>query len=106
MKIEINDNCIYVDFKGYAPEDMQLFFKKEKSSFKKNDVIFNLLNNNILNSKWKTILKKINFFLKKRNLSFVIITNENIYNKIITTPTKIEAKDIIDIERIERDLKN
>ena len=104
MKNEINDNCIYIDLKDYTPEDIQLFFKKEKNIFKKNDVIFNLLDNKILNDSWKSILKKINLFSKKQNLSLVVITSENIYNKIITAPTKIEAKDIIELERIERDL--
>ena len=102
--------------------EIAIIFKNDKKSiadffldFSKKYLNFNDKNIILDFSKTKEVLiENILLFLqhskqhKNNGMSFVIVVNgidiDNVPDEIITVPTLIEAKDIVEMENIERDL--
>jgi len=105
MKNEILDNTLIIFFD--QNEYQENFFGKNTAFLnKKNDLII-IINNNFLNFIYSELLildKKI----KEFNKSLVIVCNDFInsskFEQFKITPTLQEAKDLIQFDRIERDI--
>ena len=105
MKNEILDNTLIILFD--QNEYQENFFVQNTIFFdKKNDWII-IINNEFLNFIYSELLileKKINDF----NKSLVIVCNDFInsskFEQFKITPTLEEAKDLIQFDRIERDI--
>ena len=105
MKNQISDNTLIIFF---DKNEYQENFFVQNTTFldKKNDWII-IINNEFLNFIYSELLileKKINDF----NKSLVIVCNDFIYSskfeQFKITPTLEEAKDLIQFDRIERDI--
>lgn len=105
MKNEILDNTLIIFFD--QNEYQENFFAKNTAFLnKKNDLII-IINNDFLNFIYSELLildKKI----KEFNKSLVIVCNDFInsskFEQFKITPTLQEAKDLIQFDRIERDI--
>lgn len=105
MKNEILDNTLIIFFE--QNEYQENFFGKNTTFLnKKNDLII-IINNDFLNFIYSELLilhKKI----KEFNKSLVIVCNDFInsskFEQFKITPTLQEAKDLIQFDRIERDI--
>ena len=105
MKNEISDNTLIIFFD--QNEYQENFFVKNTTFLdKQNDWII-IINNNFLNFIYSELLileKKIKDF----NKSLVIVCNDFIYSskfeQLKISPTLQEAKDLIQFDRIERDI--
>ena len=105
MKNEISDNTLIIFFD--QNEYQENFFVKNTTFLdKQNDWII-IINNNFLNFIYSELLileKKIKDF----NKSLVIVCNDFIYSskfeQFKISPTLQEAKDLIQFDRIERDI--
>ena len=105
MKNEILDNTLIIFFD--QNEYQENFFGKSTAFLnKKNDLII-IINNDFLNFIYSELLildKKI----KEFNKSLVIVCNDFInsskFEQFKITPTLQEAKDLIQFDRIERDI--
>ena len=105
MKNEISDNTLIIFFD--QNEYQENFFVKNTTFLNiKNDLII-IINNDFLNFIYSELLildKKINDF----NKSLVIVCNDFInsskFEQFKITPTLQEAKDLIQFDRIERDI--
>ena len=105
MKNEISDNTLIIFFN--QNEYQENFFVKNTTFLdKQNDWII-IINNDFLNFIYSELLileKKIKDF----NKSLVIVCNDFIYSskfeQFKITPTLEEAKDLIQFDRIERDI--
>ena len=105
MKNEILDNTLIIFFD--QNEYQENFFVKDTTFLnKKNDLII-IINNDFLNFIYSELLildKKIKDF----NKSLVIVCNDFInsskFEQFKITPTLQEAKDLIQFDRIERDI--
>ena len=105
MKNEISDNTLIIFFD--QNEYQENFFGKNTAFLnKKNDLII-IINNDFLNFIYSELLilyKKI----KEFNKSLVIVCNDFInsskFEQFKITPTLQEAKDLIQFDRIERDI--
>ena len=105
MKNEILDNTLIIFFD--QNEYQENFFVKNTTFLdKQNDWII-IINNDFLNFIYSELLileKKINDF----NKSLVIVCNDFIYSskfeQFKISPTLQEAKDLIQFDRIERDI--
>ena len=88
--------------------DFFVGFKKNYSNFKNENLILDF--SDYKGVKTENILLFLHFAEKHRNngTSFVLVVNEidldNLPDEIIGVPTLTEAKDIIEMEEIERDL--
>jgi hypothetical protein len=109
MKItNFDDYVILEDEKGNLKDFSEYLMYQMVKKFKGQNVVIDLSNNKELN------LDKLLYFLPASNLhretscSFVILNNainpDDIPSEIIVVPTMIEAKDIIEMEEIERNL--
>lgn len=105
MKNEILDNTLIIFF---DQNEYQENFLGKNTAFlnKKNDLII-IINNDFLNFIYSELLildKKI----KEFNKSLVIVCNDFInsskFEQFKITPTLQEAKDLIQFDRIERDI--
>ena len=105
MKNEILDNTLIILFD--QNEYQENFFVKNTTFLnRKNDLII-IINNDFLNFIYSELLildKKI----KEFNKSLVIVCNDFIYSskfeQFKISPTLQEAKDLIQFDRIERDI--
>ena len=105
MKNEISDNTLIIFF---DQNDYQKNFFVENTNFlnKKKDWII-IINNELLNLIYSELLileKKITDF----NKSLIIVCNDFVslskFEQFKITPTLQEAKDLIQFDRIERDI--
>lgn len=89
-------------------DEFFLVFKEKYSNFKDENLILNF--SDFKGVKTENILVFLQFARDHRNngMSFVIVNNEVVIEKvpedINVVPTQLEAKDLIEMEKIERDL--
>jgi len=109
MKVENLENISVIKS---ITNDVTLFLEKittQHNSYKNKNLVIDISIAKKLTKVEISILSKLSEQHKKEKKSFVVIVNENFdFNqtteKIMFVPTLQEAKDIIEMEEIERDL--
>ena len=108
MKFEKNENHTLLKPTENDPQDFFLVFKEKYSNFNDENLILDF--SDFKGVKTENILLFLQFAIDHRNngMSFVIVSNEvvidDIPQDINVVPTEAEARDLIEMEEIERDL--
>ena len=88
--------------------DFFLVFKKKYSTFKNNNIIIDFSDLNGVKTENILLFLRLSENHRNNGTSFVIIVNgidfDSLPDEIIVVPTLTEARDIIEMEKIERDL--
>ena len=108
MKFEKNENHTLLKPTENDAQDFFLVFKEKYSNFNDENLILDF--SDFKGVKTENILLFLQFAIDHRNngMSFVIVSNEveidSIPQDINVVPTEAEARDLIEMEEIERDL--
>ena len=108
MLVEKQDDQTIIKPKEKSISDFFVGFNKNYSTFKNENLILDF--SDLKGVKTENILVFLHFAEEHRNngTSFVLVVNDidfdNLPDEIIAVPTLTEAKDIIEMEKIERDL--
>ncbi|MFA5556196.1 MAG: ribonuclease Z [Flavobacteriaceae bacterium] len=109
MKVKTQGNTIIIqDTQG----DVALFLEKivtQHDAYKKANLILDISKKKDATNKDVLLFSKLSALHKKEKKSFVVVMNEDFdfnhaTDKVMIVPTLQEAKDIIEMEEIERDL--
>jgi len=109
MKIEQSENITIITSKQ---DNISLFLENVSNrynSYKNTNIIINIPKTDKLSKSEIVTLNKLSTKHKKEKKSFVVVVNEHFdFNqttaKVMFVPTLQEAKDVIEMEEIERDL--
>lgn len=108
MKTTLHNNYLLVSQENLSFDSFVEKFIADYVLFKKNNIILDLNKNLDLTIKDLTRFEKIATQHHKGKKSFVIVYEDLNFNDLpetlVTVPTLQEAKDLIEMEEIERDL--
>lgn len=108
MKTTIQDNYILISQENLSFDDFVKKFTADYDHFKANNIVLDLNLSQNLTIKDLTRFEKIATQHHKSKKSFVIVYEDLNFNdlpeSLVTVPTLQEAKDLIEMEEIERDL--
>jgi len=108
MIVEKNEDIIHLKCDETTVSDFFVVFKENYSNFKRANLIIDF--SGLKGVKTENISLFLEFSEKHRNdgTSFVVVVNGIDFNslseELIAVPTLQEAKDMIEMEKIERDL--
>ena len=108
MIINTENNTSVVSFSGDFKETFLVDLDKSYDKLRQNNIILDLLGLENINLKNVLIFHSISNTHRESRLSFVIVAHnisfDDLPEDLIVVPTLLEAKDIIDMEEMERDL--
>lgn len=108
MNIEKTEIAVIFRNEKLAIKDFYLDFLKNYDNFKKENIIIDLSNNKEVSTEHILLFSETVEKHRNSGMSFVIIYSaaeiDNLPDELIVVPTLVEAKDIIEMEDIERDL--
>ena len=108
MNFYLNNNRVIVNFNDRVKDDFFIFFNNIYKEIIDKNIIINFGENNIFSSSFLDKLSNISISHKNLNLSFVIVSSllksESIPESLVWSPTLYEAKDLIEMDEMQRDL--
>ena len=108
MNFYLDNNIVIVNFNNRIEDDFFIFFNNiYKQTIEKN-IIIDFGKKNIFSSSFLDKLSNISISHQNLNLSFVIVSSllnsESIPESLVWSPTLNEAKDLIEMDEMQRDL--
>ena len=108
MNFYLDNNIVIVNFNNSLKDDFFIFFNNIYKEIIDKNIIINFGENNIFSSSFLDKLSNISISHKNLNLSFVIVSSllnsESIPDSLVLSPTLNEAKDLIEMDEIQRDI--
>ncbi len=109
MNFYLENNIVIVNFNNRIEDDFFIFFNNiYKETIEKN-IIIDFGEKNIFSSSFLDKLSNISISHQNLNLSFVIVSSlsnsESIPESLVWLPTLNEAKDLIEMDEMQRDLE-
>ena len=108
MTTESNDKLVIIKPTENSILDFFLAFKEKYSNFNTKNLILDFSDFNGVKTENIFVILQLVKSHRNNGMSFVIVTNEidadDLPDEFVTVPTLTEAKDIIEMEEIERDL--
>jgi len=109
MKIKTHDTFVEFTFENNSLKEIISTLKtKISSTYQKNNIAIDLLKNNNFSLEELLLFLPFSDEIRAKKKSFVIINDainpDDIPDEILVVPTLQEAKDIIEMEEIEREL--
>lgn len=108
MRVEIKDNIRIIKNHSDAVEEIFKKIDNQLKSFLDLSLILDLSFNTDLDLDKLKLFQPINKAFKKANLSFIIVNSSlnlsDISEKIVVSPTILEAHDLIQLDDIQREL--
>ena len=108
MNFNLDNNTVIVNFNDIVKEDFFIFFNTIYKKIMDKNVIIDFGEKNIFISSFLDKLINISTSHQNLNLSFVIVSSllksESIPESLVWSPTLYEAKDLIEMDEMQRDL--
>ena len=108
MNFNLDNNTVIVNFNDIVKEDFFIFFNTIYKKIMDKNVIIDFGEKNIFSDSFLDKLSNISISHKNLNLSFVIVSSllnsESIPESLVLSPTLNEAKDLIEMDEIQRDI--
>ena len=108
MNFNLDNNTVIVNFNDIVKEDFFIFFNTIYKKIMDKNVIIDFGEKNIFSSSFLDKLINISTSHQNLNLSFVIVSSilnsESIPQSLVWSPTLKEAKDLIEMDEMQRDL--
>ena len=108
MNFNLDNNTVIVNFNDIVKEDFFIFFNTIYKKIMDKNVIIDFGEKNIFNDSFLGKLSNLSISHQNLNLSFVIVSSllnsESIPESLVWSPTLNEAKDLIEMDEIQRDI--
>ena len=108
MNFNLDNNTVIVNFNDIVKEDFFIFFNTIYKKIMDKNVIIDFGEKNIFNDSFLGKLSNLSNSHQNLNLSFVIVSSllnsESIPESLVLSPTLNEAKDLIEMDEIQRDI--
>lgn len=108
MNFNLDNNTVIVNFNDIVKEDFFVFFNTIYKKIMDKNVIIDFGEKNIFNDSFLGKLSNLSISHQNLNLSFVIVSSllnsESIPESLVLSPTLNEAKDLIEMDEIQRDI--
>ena len=108
MNFNLDNNTVIVNFNDIVKEDFFIFFNTIYKKIMDKNVIIDFGEKNIFNDSFLGKLSNLSISHQNLNLSFVIVSSllnsESIPESLVLSPTLNEAKDLIEIDEMQRDI--
>ena len=108
MNFYLDNNIVIVNFNNTIEDDFFIFFNNIYKEIIDKNIIIDFGEKNIFISSFLDKLINISTSHQNLNLSFVIVSSllnsESIPESLVWSPTLNEAKDIIEMDEMQRDL--
>ena len=108
MNFCLDNNRVIVNFNNRVKDDFFIFFHNIYKEIIDKNIIIDFGEKNIFSSSFLDKLSNISISHQNLNLSFVIVSSllnsESIPESLVCSPTLNEAKDLIEMDEIQRDL--
>ena len=108
MNFNLDNNTVIVNFNDIVKEDFFIFFNTIYKKIMDKNVIIDFGEKNIFNDSFLGKLSNLSISHQNLNLSFVIVSSllksESIPESLVLSPTLNEAKDLIEMDEIQRDI--
>ena len=109
MNFYLDNNSAIVNFNDKVKDDFFTFFNNIYKEIIDKNIIVVFGKKNIFNSSFLEKISCISIFHQNLNLSFVIVSSilnsESIPQSLVWSPTLKEAKDLIEMDEMQRDLR-
>jgi hypothetical protein len=104
----LDNNRVIVNFNDGVKNDFFIFFNNVYKEIIDKNIIIDFGEKNIFSSSFLNKLLNISISHQNLNLSFVIVSSllnsESIPESLVCSPTLNEAKDLIEMDEMQRDL--
>ena len=108
MNFNLDNNTVIVNFNDIVKEDFFIFFNTIYKKIMDKNVIIDFGEKNIFNDSFLGKLSNLSISHQNLNLSFVIVSSllnsESIPESLVLSPTLNEAKDLIEMDEMQRDI--
>ena len=108
MNFNLDNNTATVNFNDIVKEDFFIFFNTIYKKIIDKNIIIDFGEKNIFNDSFLCKLSNLSISHQNLNLSFVIVSSllnsESIPESLVLSPTLNEAKDLIEMDEIQRDI--
>ena len=108
MNFNLDNNTVTVNCNDMVKEDFFIFFNTIYKKIIDKNIIIDFGEKNIFSSSFLDKLINISTSHQNLNLSFVIVSSllksESIPESLVWSPTLYEAKDLIEMDEMQRDL--
>ena len=108
MNFNLDNNTVIVNFNDIVKEDFFIFLNTIYKKIMDKNVIIDFVEKNIFNDSFLGKLSNLSISHQNLNLSFVIVSSllnsESIPESLVWSPTLNEAKDLIEMDEMQRDL--
>ena len=108
MSFYLDNDIAIVNFNNSIKDDFFIFFNNIYKEIIDQNIIIDFSKKNIFSSSFLDKLSNISFLHQNLNLSFVIVSSslnsESIPESLVWSPTLNEAKDLIEMDEMQRDL--
>ena len=108
MNFNLDNNTVIVNFNDIVKEDFFVFFNTIYKKIMDKNVIIDFGEKNIFNDSFLGKLSNLSISHQNLNLSFVIVSSllnsESIPESLVLSPTLNEAKDLIEMDEIQRNI--
>ena len=108
MNFNLDNNTVTVNCNDMVKEDFFIFFNTIYKKIMDKNVIIDFGEKNIFNDSFLGKLSNLSISHQNLNLSFVIVSSllnsESIPESLVLSPTLNEAKDLIEMDEIQRDI--
>lgn len=108
MNFYLDNNIVIVNFNNSLKDDFFIFFNNIYKEIIDKNIIIDFGEKNIFSSSFLDKLINISTLHQNLNLSLVIVSSllksESIPESLVWSPTLNEAKDIIEMDEMQRDL--
>ena len=108
MNFYLDNNIVIVNFNNSLKDDFFIFFNNIYKEITDKNIIIDFGEKNIFSSSFLDKLINISTSHQNLNLSFVIVSSilnsESIPQSLVWSPTLKEAKDLIEMDEMQRDL--